>query len=86
MSAPTDAFVSAIAAEVARIVLAELRNAPARERPRMLDTNAAADYLGRTPAAVREMVRTGKLIPVRLDGRVFFDREDLDRAIEEAKR
>lgn len=86
MSAPLDGLIDAIAEATARRVLAELRAAPASERPRVLDTRSAAAYLGRTPQAVREMARTGKLVQVRIDGRVFFDREDLDRMIDASKR
>lgn len=57
----------------------------ARPAQRLLSVNDAATYLGRNPTAVREMERTGKLRAVRIDGRVMFDRNDLDDLIEASK-
>jgi len=54
-------------------------------RPRLLNVNDAARYLGRTGATLRQLIRKGKLPTVSLDGRVFLDIQDLDRAIDEAK-
>jgi Helix-turn-helix domain len=54
-------------------------------RARLLNVNDAARYLGRTGATLRQLIRKGKLPTVSLDGRVFLDIQDLDRAIDEAK-
>jgi hypothetical protein len=54
-------------------------------RPRLLNVNDAARYLGRTGATLRQLILKGKLPTVSLDGRVFLDIQDLDRAINEAK-
>lgn len=56
-----------------------------RDRPplkRLLSVDEAAEYLGRSSWAVREMIRAGKLPCVRFDRRIFLDRLDLDRLIE----
>lgn len=52
---------------------------------RLLSVHEGAIYIGRTPIAVREMIRHGKLRPVRNDGRVMLDRHDLDSWIEAGK-
>lgn len=52
---------------------------------RLLDIEAAAVYLGRTPRAVRDLVRTGKIPSVRSDRRVFLDIQDLEAWIQENK-
>ena len=54
-------------------------------RPRLLTVEGAATCLGRTPSAIQSMVATRKLIPVRIDDRLCFDIEELDRIIEAAK-
>lgn len=52
---------------------------------RLLSIDRAALYIGRTPTAVREMVRCGKLKPVRHDSRIMLDVLDLDAWIEKGK-
>ena len=52
---------------------------------RLLDIEAAGVYLGRTPRAVRDLVRTGKIPCVRCDRRVFLDIRDLDAWIDNNK-
>jgi hypothetical protein len=52
---------------------------------RLLDVDAAAKYLSRTPQAVRHLVSTGKIPAVKIDGRVQLDRKDLDAVIENSK-
>jgi excisionase family DNA binding protein len=56
--------------------------APAR---RLLSVEEAAGYLGRSPAAIRHMIESGKLPAVRIDGRVQLDIRDLDRLVEASK-
>ena len=53
--------------------------------PRLLSVAQAAIYLGRTEAAVRQLYSSGRLRAVKLDGRVQFDRKDLDAFIENSK-
>ena len=68
-------------------VISELREEPLDRgpEPRLLSVEGAARYLSRTPSAIRNMISGKKLKPVRLDGRVYLDIEDLDRMIEAAK-
>ena len=68
-------------------VISDLREEPldSGPAPRLLSVEGAARYLSRTPSAIRNMISGKKLKPVRLDGRVYLDVEDLDRMIEAAK-
>jgi Helix-turn-helix domain len=68
-------------------VIAELREEPLDQgpQPRLLSVEGAAKYLSRTPSAIRNMISMKKLKPVRLDGRVYLDVQELDRMIEAAK-
>jgi len=54
-------------------------------RPRLMSVKAAAEYLGRTQAAIRHMVQSAKLPCVRADRRILMDVRDLDRWIENHK-
>jgi hypothetical protein len=68
-------------------VISELREDPLDHgpAPRLLSVEGAAKYLSRTPSAIRNMITTKKLKPVRLDGRVYLDVQELDHMIEAAK-
>lgn len=46
--------------------------------PRLLSVADAARYLGRTEKSIRHLVQRRKLTSIRGDGRVMFDRCDLD--------
>ena len=46
--------------------------------PRLLTVADAARYLGRTEKSIRHLVHRRKLVSIRGDGRVMFDRCDLD--------
>lgn len=46
--------------------------------PRLLTVADAACYLGRTEKSIRHLVQRRKLASIRGDGRVMFDRTDLD--------
>ena len=52
---------------------------------RLVDVRGAAEYLGCSPAAIRQKVARGELPTVRLDGKNRFDLRDLDALIEQAK-
>lgn len=52
---------------------------------RLVDVRGAAEYLGCSPAAIRQKVARGDLPTVRIDGKNRFDLRDLDALIEEAK-
>jgi len=53
--------------------------------PRLLTVEQAATYLGRSEDAVRRLQSSGTLRATKLDGRVQFDRADLDTLIENSK-
>jgi len=46
--------------------------------PKTLSTKQAAEFLGKSPQAIRSLVFTGKIKPCRNDGRLYFDREYLE--------
>ncbi len=50
--------------------------------PRLLSVADAARYLGRTEKSIRHLVQRRKLSSIRGDGRVMFDRCDLDAWIQ----
>ena len=50
--------------------------------PRLLAVREAAEYIGRTETAVRELVWNGKLAHIRTDRRVMLDIRDLDSWID----
>ncbi len=52
-------------------------------RQRLFSVCEAAEYIGRTETAVREMVWNGKLPHIRTDRRVMLDIRDLDRWIDQ---
>ena len=53
--------------------------------PQLMDVRNAGKYLGRSPEAVRAMIRRGKLPVVRDGSRVFLDVDDLRRWIAKRK-
>ena len=55
---------------------------PLRIAPRLLSVADAARYLGRTEKSIRHLVQRRKLTSIRGDGRVMFDRTDLDAWIQ----
>lgn len=63
----------------------KLSQDPSRLYPRLLTVEQAAIYLGRTREAVQHLVGSGKVPTVRADRRVFLDRLDLDKWIEDNK-
>jgi hypothetical protein len=89
MSAPSELQnpLTPLVRTIVQQVIAELREAPLDPAPvpRLLSVEGAARYLSRTPSAIRNMISMKKLIPVRLDGRVYLDVQEMDRMIEAAK-
>jgi hypothetical protein len=68
----------------------EARPAPAPESgsndgPYLLSVKKAAEYLGRTEKAVRHLYERRVLTPLRIDGRVFLDRREIDDLYERAR-
>jgi len=86
MPEPLNPFEPLVRAIVHQVV-SELRENPIAQEvePRLLSVDGAARYLSRTPSAIRNMISTKKIRPVRLDGRVYLDVQELDRVIEAAK-
>ena len=77
---PGDAMIEAIAEAVA-VKLSRLSTMSQR----LMDVEEAAKYLGMTPHALRHKAAVD--IPcVRIDTKLRFDRRDLDRYIDRAKR
>jgi excisionase family DNA binding protein len=70
---------------LAEKLASRLSQEPNRLYPRLMTVDQAAVYLGRTREAVQHLVSSGKVPTVRADRRVFLDRNDLDRWIDENK-
>ena len=88
MSTPTttgNVGLDALADAIAERVLQRLQAAQKHEGNRLLDVSGAAEYLSRTPSAIRHMIAKGTLPAVRRDGRVYLDRQDLDTWVEMGK-
>jgi excisionase family DNA binding protein len=71
-----NALIETLAQRVAAIVLERLDDT---SKQRWLTVDQAADYLGRTPEAIRGLVKRGELTGYRPDGRLQLDREQIDR-------
>ena len=54
-------------------------------QPRLLDAKQAGTYLGRPAAMIQKLYRDGKIKKCSPDGRLLFDRLELDKVIEEWK-
>jgi excisionase family DNA binding protein len=65
-------------------MVGEISNDPAAHRGRLLSAQAAAAYVGWPYTTLRDAALRGHLPVVRIPGsrRMWFDRRDLDRAIE----
>lgn len=74
-----------LADAIAERVYERLTAALARDQGRLLDVNGAAEYIGRTPSALRHLIANRKITCVRRDGRVQLDRQDLDNWLELGK-
>jgi hypothetical protein len=51
-----------------------------------MNVRKAAEYLGRSEKAVRHLYERRVLTPLRIDGRVFIDRREIDDKYEQARR
>jgi excisionase family DNA binding protein len=71
--------------KLAEKLATRLSQEPSRLYPRLLTIDQAAIYVGRTREATQHLAASGKIPTVRTDRRVFIDRLDLDRWIEEHK-
>jgi excisionase family DNA binding protein len=70
---------------LAEKLAAKLSEDPSRMAPRLMTIDQAAVYLGRTREAIQHLVSCGKLPTVRSDRRVFLDRNDLNKWIDDNK-
>lgn len=82
-----DAFLEHLASRVAERVLDGLSHSAHNKghEARLLSVERAAAYIGRTVAALQQMIASGKLPTVRSDRRVMIDIIDLDKWIERHK-
>jgi len=69
--------LNAFAEHVAEIVLGGLRTE--REAPAWLGVDGAAEYLQTTPDAIRALVKRKKIPHYKPNGRILFDRFQLDK-------
>ena len=76
-----DRLLEALAEKLA----SKLSQDPSHLYPRLLTVDQAAVYLGRTREAIQHLVASGKVPTVRADRRVFLDRSDLDKWIDDNK-
>ena len=81
----TDLSFDRLLEVLAEKLAAKLSQEPSRLYPRLMTVDQAAVYLGRTREAVQHLVSSGKVPTVRADRRVFLDRNDLDRWIDDNK-
>jgi excisionase family DNA binding protein len=72
-----EAIAEAVAAKLERMAGAQQR---------LMDVHDTARYLGMTENAIREKVSAGDLPCIRIDGKLRFDRRELDRWIDRAPR
>jgi len=77
--------LDALADAIAERVLLRLIAALEKDKSRLLDVSAAAEYIGRSPSALRHLIAKGAIPCVRRDGRVQLDRQDLDNWLELGK-
>jgi excisionase family DNA binding protein len=70
---------------LAEKLAAKLSQGPGHLYPRLMTLDQAATYLGRTREAVQHLVSSAKVPTVRADRRVFLDRVDLDKWIDDNK-
>lgn len=71
-----NALIETLAQRIAAIVLERLEDTSNR---RWLTVDQAADYIGRTPEAIRGLVKRRELTGYKPDGRLQLDRTELDR-------
>jgi hypothetical protein len=54
-------------------------------QPYLMSVRRTAEYLGRSEKAVRHLYERRILTPLRIDGRVFIDRREIDHKYEQAR-
>jgi hypothetical protein len=55
------------------------------DRPYLMSVRKTAEYIGRTEKAVRHLYERRILTPLRIDGRVFIDRREIDAKYDKAR-
>ncbi len=85
MTSTGNVGLDALADAIAERVYQRFTAAMARDKGRLLDVAAAAEYIGRTPSALRHLIAKRTIPCVRRDGRVQLDRQDLDNWLELGK-
>ena len=83
MSEMNDLTFDRLLEALAEKLAAKLSQEPSRLYPRLMTIDQAAVYLGRTREALQHLVNSGKIPTVRADRRVFLDRLDLDKWIDD---
>jgi excisionase family DNA binding protein len=74
-----------LADAIAERVFQRLNAAQERNKGRLLNVSAAAEYIGRSPSALRHLIAKKTIPCVRRDRRVQLDRQDLDNWVELSK-
>jgi hypothetical protein len=75
-----------VAKHLSNLADAVVRRIGNRIAPRYMTLEETAQYCGKSSAeAVRSMLRRGQLPCIKLHGRIYVDREDIDRAMAAAK-
>jgi excisionase family DNA binding protein len=90
MEQQTDSILSHLlddlaARVVAKMVYDRIQQSPETSAARLLDVRSAAEYLSVTEHSIRHQIAKGQLPVVRRGSRVFVDRRDLDRQIDQSK-
>lgn len=76
----TEVFMEELATRVAAKVMSSLQPRPAN---RLMDLKTAAEHMGCTVSALRQAANKGKVPRTKMGKRIMFDRERLDRFIED---
>jgi excisionase family DNA binding protein len=85
MNEPHDLSFESLLEMLAEKLACKLSHEPSRIYPKLMTIDQAPVYLGRTREAVQHLANSGKVPTVRADRRVFLDRVDLDKWIDENK-
>jgi excisionase family DNA binding protein len=85
MNATNDLSFDSLLELLAEKLASKLSTEPSRLYPRLLTIEQAAVYLGRTRESVQHLIASEKVPTVRTDRRVFLDRVDLDKWIDDNK-
>lgn len=76
-----DRLLEMVADKISR----RLSQEPSRLYPRLMTISQAAIYLGRSQRSMKQLTSAGGISPIHIKGRIFWDRFDLDRWIEQRK-